>query len=157
MPSFEAVTKHAVSDVPRPSVGTVRVAVWNGVFTIVVGGGNGVRVGREANLVGNENVGRNANVESTVVSGNVGRNAGVGSREAMGVLATVEVAEKISGLGGVCVSSPTGATGVQASRISIMMFTEKKKIFFILHSPVFSSGWWFSWGKTRLINIFVSR
>jgi hypothetical protein len=68
MPRFEAVTKHSVSGVPRPSVGTLRVAVWKGV-----GNGNVGNTVMEKSMVGSR-------VEGTpVASGNVGRDAGVGS------------------------------------------------------------------------------
>jgi len=129
IPSFEAVTKHSVSGVPGPSVGTLRVAVGNGVRTTGVVEkskvGNGVN--GPAAEVASENVGRDANVESIVASGT-------------GVLVRTEVAEKISGPGAVCVRSPTGATGAQAGRISIVMIIEEKMIVFILHSRVHSSG-----------------
>jgi hypothetical protein len=74
MPSFEAVTKHSVSGVPEPSVGTLRVDVGSGVRN-----GNVGNTVLEKLMVGIEIVGRGANAESTVASGNVGRDAGVNS------------------------------------------------------------------------------
>jgi hypothetical protein len=76
MPPFEAVTKHSVSGVPGPTVGTLRVAVGKGVDKVETSKvGSGVR---ELGKLEKSKVGRAASV-APGVRAIVGKGTHVGS------------------------------------------------------------------------------